>query len=247
MAVATQIETAKDRIRVFLSSYFDGYNHTVSGAVVEFPDCYVRMFFTSLPEGPDKSLDKPLITVLLAPGADQRGQWVTDTDSGASAIFLTWAKSPDDDIVGYFVYRSATEIGGYVKVSDLLTGLSYVDTPSAGSYWYQVVTVDDEDTEVDWEGPTNLVSSAIVFPKITKANELLFHIFVAATLSQGGQRIVDNVSSLLLALFNSSQTAYLKEIGLRFPAITTPASLRPEEDLWASSMFLKFETTVEYG
>ncbi len=245
MAVTTQIESAKETLRIFLSSYFDGWEHNVSGSTVEFPDCYVRMFFTHLPQGDDNTFDKPLIVVLLAPGADERGKWVTDRTTGASEVFVTWERQAT--AVGYYVYRSTTEVGGYVRVSDLLTGLSYVDTPSAGDYWYQVRWVDDESAETIFGSPTNLTSSAIVIPKMTRGSELMFHVIVSATLPQGGQRIVDKVSSLLTALFNSSQAAYLKNAGLKFPQLTPPASLKPEKDIWASSMFLTVQTTTEYS
>lgn len=244
MAITTQIESAKETLHTFLAAYFDGWTHTVSGVDVEFPDCSVRMFYGDLPEGVYKSFDKPLITALLAPGASDRGQWVTGTESGSSAIILTWAKSTS--AVGYYVYRSATEVGGYAKVSDLLTSLSYVDTPATGSYWYQVVAVDSEAAESDWEDPANHISTSIVYPKVTKGNEILFHIFVSASLSQGGPRIVDGVCSLLTALLNSSQTAYLKNAGLKYPQLTSPSSLRPDKDIWANSMFLRFKTVVEY-
>jgi hypothetical protein len=245
MTVATQIQDAKESLNIFLSAYFDGWNHTVSGVEVEFPDCYIKMVYTDLPEGPAKSFDKPLITLLLAPGAVERGQWVTDTDSGSSAIFVTWEKHTT--AVGYYVYRSLTEVGGYAKVSDLLTGLSYVDTPSAGDYWYQIKSVDDEDAESDWGVPVEYTSSAIVYPKMTKSSGLMFHVFVAVAKAQGGQRVVDTVCSLLTALLNSHQSIYLKNAGLRFPAITPPVSLQPEHDIWVSSMFLSFRTDTEYS
>lgn len=245
MAVTSQIQDAKERIRVFLSSYFDGYDHTVLGEVVEFPDCYVRMLYTYIPEGSNKSFDKPLITLILTSGASVRGKWVTDTDSGSSDVFVTWDR--DSDAVGYYVERSLTEVGGYERISNLLTGLSYVDTPSAGDYWYQIIAVDDDDAETDWGSPVNHTASAIVTPKITEGSELVFHVFVAATQTQGGQRIIDTITSLLITLFNSSQSMYLREFGLKFPTITMPDSLQPRDDIWASSMFLTFQTTVEYG
>ena len=245
MAITSQVESAKETLRIFLSAYFDGWSHDVSGVSVEFPDCYIRMFYTHVPENASKVFDKPLIVVLLAPGADERGKWITDRTTGSSEVFVTWDKHPT--AVGYYVYRSITEVGGYVRVSDLLTGLSYVDTPSAGDYWYQVRRVDDEDAETIWGDPTNLISSDIVIPKVTRDSELMFHIVVSATLSQSGQKVVDEVSSLLTALFNSSQAAYLKNAGLKFPQLTAPASLRPEKDIWASSMFLTVRTIVEYS
>lgn len=245
MTVQTQIATAKQLLDVFFSSYLDGYNHVVSGSIVEFPDCHVKTFFAQLPEGSDGSFDKPLVVLLLSPSAEDLGKWVTNTDSGASPVFVTWSKHTT--AVGYYVYRSLTQVGGYAKVSDLLSNLCFVDTPAAGTYWYQVKWVDNVAAETDWGSPVSKTSSAIVYPKVTRRSELVFHVFVSATKRQGGQRIVDSVCSLIRSLVYSNESAYLKAGGLRYPTITTPISLLPESDIWTNSMFLTFKIALEYS
>lgn len=64
---------------------------------------------------------------------------LTGTAGGAH---LTWTASPDPAVIGYYVYRSATEFGAYEKRSDMLTGTSFNDSSGTnGTQYYMVRAV----------------------------------------------------------------------------------------------------------
>lgn len=65
---------------------------------------------------------------------------VTNTP-GAGAV-VTWTASAGTGVIGYYVYRSATEFGAYEKRSSLVTATTYTDSVGdEGDYFYMVRAV----------------------------------------------------------------------------------------------------------
>jgi hypothetical protein len=62
-------------------------------------------------------------------------------------VELAWSAS-DDEVAGYYVYRSADEFGMYERISDsVVTGASFTDwNPQNGTSWYMVRAVRLEET-----------------------------------------------------------------------------------------------------
>jgi len=61
------------------------------------------------------------------------------TNPAGAGAKVTWAASPDVDVIGYYVYRSATEYGKYDLRSGLVTGTTYTDsTGTDGNQFYMV-------------------------------------------------------------------------------------------------------------
>jgi hypothetical protein len=62
-------------------------------------------------------------------------------------VEIAW-NAPDDDVLGYYVYRSTNEFGTFDRMSDtLVTGTSFTDwNPQNGTHWYMVRAVRLEET-----------------------------------------------------------------------------------------------------
>ncbi len=60
-----------------------------------------------------------------------------------NTVSLTWNPSPDNNIIGYDVYHSTTELGQYTKLTtNPVTSTSYTDNnPLTGDNWYMVKAI----------------------------------------------------------------------------------------------------------
>lgn len=60
-----------------------------------------------------------------------------------SSITLSWLASPDNNIVGYNVYKSTSELGKYDRISGSapVTSLSFTDANSQSGNWYMIRAV----------------------------------------------------------------------------------------------------------
>ncbi len=61
-------------------------------------------------------------------------------------VSLTWNPSPDNNIIGYHVYHSTTELGQYTKLTTApVTSSSYThNNPVTGDHWYMVKAITQE-------------------------------------------------------------------------------------------------------
>jgi fibronectin type 3 domain-containing protein len=59
--------------------------------------------------------------------------------SGSGKARLSWNASPDSNIQGYYIYRASSSDGPYSRIkSDFVTGTSFSDPVSSGTYVYMV-------------------------------------------------------------------------------------------------------------
>jgi fibronectin type 3 domain-containing protein len=54
-----------------------------------------------------------------------------------NTVDLTWDASPDNNIIGYDVYHSTTELGQYTKLTTVITSYTH-NNPVTGDNWYMV-------------------------------------------------------------------------------------------------------------
>lgn len=73
-------------------------------------------------------------------------------------ITLSWTTDPDDDVLGYTLYRSTAETGNKdLLTEDALTETSYIDgkvLPGA-TYWYWVVAHGRSGLTSSFSAPTS--------------------------------------------------------------------------------------------
>jgi hypothetical protein len=242
--VQTQSETIKASLATFIEAYFDGNTHKVSGQDYAFPACYVRFYVDSTPQDANDTLDKPLITVVPAPGSDEDGQWVTGNTGDVAPVILTWAKHAT--ATGYVIYRALQSGGGYTAIAGPLTGTSYVDSPAAGDYRYRVYAVVGG-AEILYGGTVLKSVIAATPSNRVRRHNMNFAVFVTVPEILGGQRIADKVCSLLTSVICGSQGVSLRQTGLRFPQMTTPVGIRNQYGLSVNEMFARFQVDLEYS
>jgi hypothetical protein len=63
--------------------------------------------------------------------------------TNSNNVSLTWNSSPDNNIIGYHVYRSNEKLGQYIKLTTIpVTSTSYTDNnPLTGDNWYMVKAI----------------------------------------------------------------------------------------------------------
>ena len=67
--------------------------------------------------------------------------------SSSGPVNLSWSRSPDSNIQGYYVYRGASAEGPFTRVtSQPVSGTNFSDTPPEGSYTYMVRAIKLEQT-----------------------------------------------------------------------------------------------------
>lgn len=64
--------------------------------------------------------------------------------ANAESVLLSWTASPDKDVTGYNIYRSATAGGTYATIARNITSTSFVDNTTTinGTYFYKIKAVD---------------------------------------------------------------------------------------------------------
>lgn len=239
--------STKGTIRKFLEAYFDGNSHRVSGETTTCPACYVRMFLTSLAQDSYKALNKPEIAVVESPGGMNTHRWISGVTADPMPVVISWPKSTSTTIKGYYVYRSATQLGVYTKVSGLLTGLSYTESPGASTYWYKVNVVAADDSETLHQGAVSRTINRDTGANWSRRSSQVFQIFIIVPRAIGGQRVADQVAGIIRALFCGGQSAYLRSAGIQFPYLSGASELRINDQLAVITMFLRFNVTTEYS
>ena len=79
----------------------------------------------------------------------------TGVSSAAHSVTLSWEASGSSNVIGYYVYRSATSGGSYTRLtSSAVTALKYTDgTVSGGeTYYYTVTAVNSSGTQGGYSG-----------------------------------------------------------------------------------------------